>query len=129
MRPDDRRLSFARGAALRLVAATLLLFAQIVGAAVAGASLAAPSRLELCVGSGSAAIAALPGEPNPLEHRHELCPGCLACPGKVPLPSLAAVPLPGPAFGAEPRRPDPGTVAPAPERTLRPPGRAPPGLS
>lgn len=129
MRPVDRRLAFARDAALRLVAATLLLFAQIVGAAVAGASLAAPSRLELCVGSGNPAAAALPGDPNPLDHRHELCPGCLACPGKVPLPSLAAVPLPGPAFRAEPRRPDPGLAPAAPERTLRPPGRAPPALS
>jgi|DewCreStandDraft_4_1066084.scaffolds.fasta_scaffold00025_60 hypothetical protein len=129
MRPEDRRLACARDAALRLIAAGLLLFAQIVGAALAGASLAAPSRLELCVGTGSPAVAALPGEETPQQHRHELCPGCLACPGKTPLPSLAPVPLPGPAFRAEPRRPDPGLAPAAPERTLRPPGRAPPALS
>lgn len=129
MRPVDRRLAFARDAALRLVAATLLLFAQIVGAALTGASLAGSSRLELCIGSGSPAAAALPDAPAPLDHRHELCPGCVAYPGKVPLPSLAAVPLPGPAFRAEPRRPHPEPAPTAPERTLRPPGRAPPALS
>ncbi len=129
MREADRTFGPAPGVALRLIAAVWLLFAQIVGSALVGASLAAPSRVELCVGNGSAATASLPGEPSPLDHRHELCPGCLACPGKIPLPSLAAVPLPGPAVEIERRRPDHRPTPPVPARTLRPPGRAPPALS
>lgn len=129
MRPKGSRLGTEANAAARLLAATLLLFAQILGATLAGASLALPTRLELCVGSGSPLLAALPDEEAPPGHRHDLCPGCLACPGKSPFPSLAAVPLPGPTVRVEPRRPAAEPAPPSFERSLRPPGRAPPVVS
>jgi hypothetical protein len=129
MRPADRQRHSARIVAARLLAAFVLLFAQIVEATLAGASLALPSRLELCVGGGEAVAASLPDEGAPVGHRHEPCPCCLGCPGKSPLPSLAEVPLPGPVVRAEPRRPEPEPAPPKSARALRPPARGPPLFS
>lgn len=121
--------AFARTAAARLLAAFLLVFAQITGAALSGASLAAPGPLELCSGTGELRLAGQADERSPAEHRHELCPCCLACPGKSPVPTLAAVPRPGPVVRAEARRPAREATPPRLARTIRPPGRAPPALS
>lgn len=128
------RLGATRSVAARLLAAWLLLFAQILGASLAGASLGLPSRVELCVGTGDPLALTVPapgfsGEDEPAGHRHELCPGCLACPVKSPVPAVLALPVPGPAVAVEPARPEADAPPPALERTLRPPGRAPPSLS
>lgn len=115
--------------ATRLLATFLLLFAQILGATFAGASLAIPSRIELCTGRGEPVTGTLPDDGAPAEHRHELCTGCLACPAKLPLPTLAAVPSPGPLVLSAPHRPDLEGVTRRPLRAVRPPGRAPPTFS
>lgn len=128
------RLGATRSVAARVLAAWLLLFAQILGASLAGASLGLPSRVELCVGTGDPLAVTLPapglsGDDEPIGHRHELCPGCLACPLKSPVPAVLPLPVPGPAVALEPPRPAPDAPPPALERTLRPPGRALPSLS
>jgi hypothetical protein len=125
----DRERPSARIVATRLLAAFILLFAQIFGATLAGASFALPSRFELCVGGGEPFAGTVPEEGGPAGHRHEPCPCCLGCPSKPPLPSLAAVPSPGPVVGAEPRRPEPEPAPAQPTHAFRPPGRGPPLLS
>jgi hypothetical protein len=129
MEAADRGRHSAKVVAGRLLAAFILLFAQILGGALAGFSLASPSRLELCVGGGEPVAATTRDEGAPVGHRHEPCPCCLGCPSKAPLPSLAAVPLPGPVVRAEPRRPEPEPAPVKSARALRPPGRGPPLLS
>lgn len=126
MRSTADRFGSARDTAVRLLAASLLLVAQILGATLAGASLALPRSVELCVGAGGPLAVTLPADETPDGHRHEPCPGCLACPVKSPAPSPPALPEPGPAVAVEPHRPAAVAALPAPERTLRPPGRAPP---
>jgi hypothetical protein len=129
MEAADRGRHSANFVAGRLLAAFVLLFAQMFGAALAGASFALPTRLELCVGGGEPFPGAVPEEGGPAGHRHELSPCCLGCPSKSPLPWLAAVPLPGPVVGAEPRRPEPEPAPAQPTHAFRPPGRGPPLLS
>jgi|GEM_PF-4847220 len=125
----DRGCPSARIVAGRLLAAFILLFAQMFGAALSGASLALPVRVDLCVGGSEPSAGTLPDGGDPVGHHHEPCPCCLGCPSKSPLPALAAVPLPGPVVAAEPRRPEPEPAPPKPSRALRPPGRGPPLLS
>lgn len=125
----DRERPSARIVATRLLAAFILLFAQMFGAALAGASLALPARVDLCVGGGEPFPGTSPDDGAPVGHRHEPCPCCLGCPSKPPLPSLAAVPSPGPVVRAEPRRVEPERAPAKPTRALRPPGRGPPLLS
>jgi len=129
MEPADRERPSARIVAGRLLAAFILLFAQMFGAALAGASLALPARVDLCVGGGEPFAGTFPDGGDPVGHRHEPCPCCLGCPSKSPLPSLAAVPLPGQVVRAEPRRPEPEPAPPKPARAFRPPGRGPPLFS
>jgi hypothetical protein len=132
MRPPGPGSVPSRTLALRLIAAGLLLFAQILGAALAGASAGGPSPLELCVGRGGTALVAVdPDAPDPdAPGHHDLCAGCLVgcCRASLPClaglePWLAALPAQGRASAlAE------VPVPPAP-RALRPPGRAPPAVS
>jgi hypothetical protein len=119
----------ARIVVARLLATFLLLFAQILGATFAGASLAVPSRIELCTGRGEPVTGTLPDDGAPAEHRHELCTGCLACPAKLPPPPLVAVPWAGPLVLSAADRPDLEGVSRKPLRAVRPPGRAPPTFS
>lgn len=109
-----------------MLLAGLVLFAQILGAALAGASLAGAAQSELCTGAGEPIALPLPEGDQPAGHWHELGPCCLACPSKAPLPPRPTVLSPGPLPRAEPVRPEPDPAPPARERTLRPPGRAPP---
>lgn len=115
--------------AARFLATFLLLFAQILGAIFAGASLAVPSRIELCTGGREPVTGTLPDDGAPVEHRHELCTGCLACPAEPPLPTLVAVSSAGPLVLSAPDRPDLEGVTRKPLRAVRPPGRAPPTFS
>jgi hypothetical protein len=130
MEAADRGRHSAKFVAGRLLAAFVLLFAQMFGAALAGASFALPTRLELCVGGGEPfAGDRRPTTAHPPAIATSPAPCCLGCPSKPPLPSLAAVPLPGPVVRAEPRRPEPEPAPAQPTHAFRPPGRGPPLLS
>lgn len=114
-----------------MLLAGLVLFTQILGATLAGASVAGPTLLELCVGRGATAVAAVdPDAPSSDGDHAGLCDGCLVGCCRVPLPNLASVErgLEAPAAQPPPWPPDAAPAPPVP-RALRPPGRAPPALS
>lgn len=114
---------------MRVLLAGLLLFAQILGATLAGAAAGTGSPIELCT-AGGVGVAADPDDPSSDRSDHELCDFCLAGCCRAPPPGLARLEgrLANP-VAAAPARPAPATPAPTAPRALRPPGRAPPALS